>query len=153
MSCCWYAQPKVKLTPAGLFFIQIAMEITSQLKLTSLKDEFVICKLDQGSEIPSWAFGGEFFSLTRTAEELSILCPANQVPELSHYETGWRGLKIEGPFEFDEIGVLASLTAPLAEAKISLLTISTYDTDYIFIKQENYRQAVNTLEAAGHTIT
>jgi hypothetical protein len=141
------------LTPAGLFFFQIVMKNTRQLKLTPLKDEFAICQLDQGSEIPSWAFGGEFCSLTRTSEELSILCPANQVPEMSNYEPGWRGLKIEGPFEFDEIGVLASLTAPLAEAKISLLTVSTYDTDYIFIQQKNYRQAVNILEAAGHTIT
>ena len=141
------------LTTAGLFFFQIVMKNTRQLKLTSLKAEFAICQLDQESEIPSWAFGGEFYSLTRTTEELSILCPANQVPELSHHKPGWRGLKIEGPFEFDEIGVLASLTAPLAEAKISLLTVSTYDTDYIFIQQETYRMAVNTLEAAGHTIS
>jgi len=65
---------------------------------------------------------------------------------------GWRGLKIEGPFDFNEIGVLAAITAPLAQAHISLLAFSTYDTDYILLQESQFEGALITLEAAGHEI-
>ena len=122
------------------------------LKLGQLQGEYAICKFNPGSDPPDWAFGGEFFSVTRTADELSIICLYEQIPEQIPSQPGWRALKIEGLFDFDEIGVLASMTAPLAEAGISLLTISTFDTDYIFILSENYHRAVQTLSAAGHEI-
>jgi len=122
------------------------------LKLSQLLGEYAICRLNPGSEPPDWAFDGDFFSVTRTADELSIICLNDQIPEQTPSQPGWRALKIEGPFEFDEIGVLASMTAPLAEAGISLLTISTFDTDYIFIQAENYQRAIHVLSAAGHEI-
>lgn len=123
------------------------------LTLTSLPGAYAICKLEPGAEIPAWSLQGDIFSITRTADELSVLCREKQVPGEVHKQAGWRALKIEGPFDFDEIGVLASLTEPLAQAAISLLTISTFDTDYIFIQGKNFDHALDILSAAGHTIT
>ena len=122
------------------------------LKLSQLQGEYAICKLNPGSNPPDWASGGEFFSVTRTADELSIICLYEQIPEQIPSHPGWSALKIEGPFDFDEIGVLASMTTPLAEAGISLLTISTFDTDYLFIQSENYQRAIQILSDAGHEI-
>lgn len=122
------------------------------LKLTSFKGEYAICQLDAPAGIPGWASNGNFFSITRTPDELSIICLRNQIPENIPCQPGWRALKIEGPFEFDEIGVLASLTAPLSAAQISLLTTSTFETDYIFIQAEDYDLALQVLQAAGHQI-
>ncbi len=122
------------------------------LKLSPVQGDYAICKLDQDAEFPEWAAYGEFFSITRTTHELSIICLFEQVPEQIHCQPGWRVLKIEGPFEFSEIGVLAAITGPLAEAQISLLTISTFDTDYIFLQEDKYLQALQILEAAGHSI-
>ena len=122
------------------------------LKLNPLKGNYAICKLEADVSSPQWASGGEFHSITRTAHELSIICLHEQIPEQVACQPGWRALKIEGPFDFDEIGVLAAITAPLADARISLLTISTFDTDYIFIQEGNYPQALQILEAAGHKI-
>jgi hypothetical protein len=123
-----------------------------RLNLTSLEGEYAICQLVPQAGIPEWASKGGVFSITRTPDELSIICRREQIPEDVPCRPGWRALKIEGPFEFEEIGVLASLTAPLAAAQISLLTISTFDTDYIFIQTENFDLALQVLQAAGHQI-
>lgn len=122
------------------------------LSLIQLGGEYAICQLEAGAELPTWAVKGQFYSITRTASELSILCLREQVPQGILCEAGWRALQIAGPFEFDAIGVLASLTRPLAAAGISLLTVSTYDTDYIFIQEAHYSQALQVLRAAGHNI-
>ncbi len=122
------------------------------LKLITLDGDYAICRLDAGMVSPEWVLGGPFYSITRTPDELSVICLHEQVPKDVQSQPGWRLLKIEGPFEFDEIGVLASLTAPLAEAQISLLTISTFDTDYILIQEDNFHQAIYILAAAGHKI-
>ena len=122
------------------------------LKLTSLEGDYAICQLDAQTSVPKWASLGDLYSITRTPDELSIICLHEQIPEHIPCQAGWQVLKIEGPFNFDEIGVLAALTAPLAAAQISLLTISTFDTDYIFIQAENYDQARQVLQAAGHQI-
>ena len=122
------------------------------LQLTSLDGDFAICRLEPGLVSPGWAVGGPFYSITRTPDELSVICLHEQVPGNIRCQPGWRILKIEGPFDFDQIGVLASLTAPLAGAGISLLTISTFDTDYILIQAENFARALQVLTAAGHHI-
>lgn len=122
------------------------------LQLTSLDGDFAICRLDAGKVTPGWAVGGPFYSITHTQDELSIICLHEQVPGNIQCQPGWRVLKIEGPFDFDQIGVLASLTAPLADAGISLLTISTFDTDYILIQSDSIAQALLVLASAGHNI-
>ncbi|MES0359775.1 MAG: ACT domain-containing protein [Anaerolineales bacterium] len=123
-----------------------------KLSLSSIPERFAVCQIDRQAKIPDWAFAGEFFFISCTPDELSIICPAQFVPPDIQYVAGWRGLKIEGPFDFNEIGVLAAITAPLARGDISLLTVSTFDTDYIFLQEAQFETAVDILEAVGHKI-
>ncbi len=123
-----------------------------ELRLSLLIGRMSVCRLDPTAEIPDWAITDDFFSITRTTDELSVVCPEDAVPEDVRCEGGWRVLKLEGPFEFSEIGVLASLTAPLAEAGISLFAVSTYDTDYVLVKEEQLESAVAALRGRGHEV-
>jgi len=117
-----------------------------------LAEKFGICKLSSGAEIPKWASRGEFFSITHTADELSIVCPDSQIPGHLSAESNRRILKIEGPLDFSLTGILSSLLQPLADAKISVFTLSTFDTDYILLKNEDLVQATEILRSAGHRI-
>lgn len=92
------------------------------------------------------------FSITRTHKGLSIICPEANVPENIICNCGWRVFKIEGQFDFNEIGVLNSITTPLAKVHKSLLTISTFNTDYILIQESYFDQARLILKSAGHQI-
>jgi hypothetical protein len=112
---------------------------------------FAVCRLAPGEAVPAWVTG-EFASVTRTPDELSIICPAERVPLDVRADRDWRVLKIAGPFAFSTVGVLASLAAPLAQAGISLLTISTYDTDYLLVKHDALERAVAVLGATGHQL-
>ena len=120
--------------------------------LTILPEILSICRLDKDAAIPAWALASRFFSLTRTAEELSVVAPQAQVPEGIKRDPGWRGLKVEGPLDLSATGVLASLTGPLAEGGISVFAVSTYDTDYLLVKEENLEEAVIVLSRNGHKI-
>src|ERR1700687_4961955 len=91
--------------------------------LTVLPGSFAIVHLAAGATLPRWAGQGNFFSVTRTNDEFSVVCAADQVPKDVKAEAGWRVLKVQGPFALSEIGVLAALAAPLAEAKVSLFAI------------------------------
>jgi uncharacterized protein len=122
-----------------------------RFQLTLLPDSFAIVGLTPGSEIPSWATQGPFFSVTRTSDELSIVVEESLVPISVQSQGGWRVIKVHGPFVLTEVGVLASLAGPLAAAKISSFVISTFDTDYLLVASENLAAAVSTLERAGHT--
>lgn len=93
-----------------------------------------------------------FFSATRTAEELSIICPEGHVPPGIQHEPGWRALKLEGPFPFSAVGVLASIAVPLAGAGVGMLAIATYDTDYILVKETQLEAALSALEGQGHRV-
>ncbi|HVG18975.1 MAG TPA: ACT domain-containing protein, partial [Blastocatellia bacterium] len=88
----------------------------SKLELSVLECRFAVCRLSPRSDLPGWAVNDTFFSITRTLEELSIICPEDRVPEGEMREVGWRCLKVKGPLEFSMIGAMASLAAPLAEA-------------------------------------
>jgi hypothetical protein len=123
-----------------------------QLRLDLLAERFAVCRLKRDSALPEWALRGGFFSMTRTDEELSIVCADENVPADVRAERGWRCLKVVGPFAFSEVGVLSSLTEPLARAGISLFAISTFDTDYLLVKQENLENARAALSAAGHQV-
>ena len=81
---------------------------------------------------------------------MSVVCPEQRVPEGARIEKGWVALKLEGPFPFSMTGVLASFLEPLAQAKIPIFAISTFDTDYVLVKNEDVQQAVGVLVAAGH---
>ena len=125
---------------------------TRHLELTLLSQRFAISRLAADAPIPAWATQGSFFSVTRTGDELSVVTELSQVPPGVQSQPGWRVLKVHGPFVLSEIGVLASLAAPLAEAKISLFAVSTFDTDYLLVASETLSAAIAALERAGHTI-
>ncbi len=88
--------------------------------------------------------------MTRSTDELSIVCEDHRVPEGVRVERGWDALKLEGPLPFSMTGVLASFLQPLAEEKIPILAISTFDTDYVLVKREDLERAKKALETAGH---
>ena len=125
---------------------------TRLLELTLLPERFAISRLAAGAPIPDWAMQGPFFSVTRTGDELSVVCELSRIPVGMPSQPGWRVLKVHGPFGLSEIGVLAALATPLAEAKISLFAISTFDTDYLLVAADTLSAAIAALEGAGHTI-
>ncbi len=116
------------------------------------EESLAVCRLSPDSEVPAWATKGEFFSLTRTPDELSVVCPEKDVPTGVKSEGGWRALGIEGPLDFSLVGVLAAVTEPLAEAGVSVFAVSTYDTDYVLVREEKLRVAVSALHGAGHEV-
>ena len=121
-------------------------------QLTILPGFFAIVRLAADAPLPSWASAGDFFSVTRTSDELSVVCLATQVPSSLTAETGWRALKVHGPFALSEVGVLAALAAALAHAKVSLFAISTFATDYLLVSDKSLNAAVAALRAAGHSV-
>jgi hypothetical protein len=121
------------------------------LTLSVLSDTFAICRLAASAPIPAWA-RGDFLSITRTRDELSIVCAQSNVPDGIKCERDWRAFQVVGPLDFALTGVLASLSAPLADAGISVFALSTFDTDYVLVKTERGREAVQVLRQAGHRI-
>ena len=121
--------------------------------LSLLPDQYVILKLAVDAGTPRWAANGEFFSITRTSDELSIVIAFRNVPAQMQGESKWRALKVHGPFALTEVGVLAALAAPLSEAAISIFVISTYDTDYLLINEQQCDAAISALQNKGHTVT
>ena len=124
----------------------------TNLTLSLLSDTYAICRLGPEADIPSWALAGDFCSVTRTIEELSLVCLQEVVPEGTRCEKGYRCLKVGGPLDFSLTGILNSLTIPLAEAGISVLAISTFDTDYLLVKESQVDRAIQELVHAGHQV-
>lgn len=122
------------------------------LTMKLLGESFAVCRLEANEPIPVWAGSGSFFSITRTAEELSVVCPQENVPAGVKCEIGWKALKVEGPLDFSLIGILSSISTVLAESGISIFAISTYDTDYILVKDEKISEAMDVLSAKGYNI-
>jgi hypothetical protein len=125
---------------------------TRHLELSLLPERFAISRLAADSPIPAWATQGPFFSVTRTGDELSVVTELSLVPVGVQSQPGWRVLKVHGPFVLSEIGVLSAIATPLAEARISLFVVSTFDTDYLLVASVTLPAAVAALELAGHTI-
>jgi uncharacterized protein len=121
-------------------------------ELTLLPERFAISRLAADSPVPPWATQGPFFSVTRTGDELSVVSELALVPPGVPSQPGWRVFKVHGPFVLSEIGVLSALATPLANAKISLFAISTFDTDYLLVASESLAAAITALQRAGHTI-
>ena len=117
----------------------------SKLTLSILPGKLAVSLLEKNDSIPSWALKSVFFSISRTKDELSIVCMEKFVPQGVKFEGNWRAIKVEGKFDFSVTGVLSSLSNPLAEAKISIFAISTFNTDYILVKNENLVKAKRIL--------
>lgn len=128
------------------------MSVARRLTLSTVDELFAIARLEPGDDVPAWAFAGPFASVTRTRDELSVVCPERDVPAGVLFEGGWRCLGVVGQLDFTLAGVIASLSAPLASAGVPIFVVSTYDSDYLLVKEERLGRAREALIAAGHTV-
>jgi len=115
-----------------------------------MSETFTVNKLAQFAELPSIFAKGEMCFMMRTDEEFAIICPDFMAPDTGQQETGWKCMKVNGTMNLNEVGVLASIVGPLAEANVPLLAVSTFNTDYIFVMEENLVTAVQALQKVGH---
>ena len=120
------------------------------LTLSLMPQKYAVCELQPNGHIPTWALIGDFVSLTRTEQELSVVCMQENVPDEIQAERDWRCVQVQGPFDFTVAGIHVSLAIPLAEANISILGIATYATDYLLIKENDLESAMQVLRNAGH---
>jgi uncharacterized protein len=117
-----------------------------------LEGKFAVAKLPPDADISEWGGGGDLCSVTHTAEEISIVCAEESAPPFAEIERNWRCLQVQGPLDFALQGVLLSLLKPLADADIGVFVVSTYNTDYLFVKQYHLQLAIAALEEAGHRL-
>ncbi|MDR2133122.1 MAG: ACT domain-containing protein [Clostridiales Family XIII bacterium] len=122
------------------------------MRLELLDNTYSVYKLKADHPVPASVFEGDFASVTKTKDELSIVAPADAAPRCAEVEDGWKILKISGVLDFGLIGVLSGLSAILTAEGISIFAISTYNTDYILIKAEAAESAISALEKNGHEV-
>ncbi|MEO6928481.1 MAG: ACT domain-containing protein [Casimicrobiaceae bacterium] len=124
-----------------------------RLALSIEPGEYAICRLPAESEPPAWALAAAHYSITRTRDEMSIVVDGSSVPADVVASRGWQLFRVAGPMPLDQSGILASVTSPLAAARVSVFAMATYDTDYILIPAAQHAIAVRALEAAGHSVS
>ncbi len=122
------------------------------LDLVLLPGLYAVCRLDPEAEFPAWAAGGGFVSLTKTPRETSIVCLQERIPADVRSERDFRVLEVRGPLDFSLTGVLASLVGPLADDGISVFAVSTFDTDYLLVREDVLARAVEILVRRGHKV-
>jgi hypothetical protein len=123
------------------------------LSLTVLDGELAITRLAPDAAVPSWATDAHpLMSVTRTAEELSIVAPARAIPAGVECEGPWRALAVRGPLDFGLVGILADLAGTLARAGVSLFAISTFDTDLVLVRDDALDAAIAALRSRGHSV-
>lgn len=120
------------------------------MELKQLGYELSICKLASVRDID---LSSEFFFMGKTDEEISLVCRTQDVPEgCTHRDDGWKGFHIQGILDFSLIGILSEISGILASSRIGIFAVSTYNTDYILVKEENYGKALDVLRDAGYVI-
>jgi len=125
-----------------------------ELNLLILKDKYAVCRFNNDVDIPEWIRDSDFYSVTRTQEELSIVCKqSDSITGESAIDTDWRIIKIQGPLDFSLIGIIAEVSGILKSNGISIFTISTYDTDYILVKSQDLGKTVDSLKLNRYIIT
>ena len=122
------------------------------LTLTLFPGRYAIARLDAKADVPEWSANGQFVSISRTPDELSIACLEANVPAGVTCERGWRVLKCEGPLDYALTGIVASLADPLADAGVPIFPIATHDTDYLLIKETHLETAIHALTSYGHAV-
>ena len=126
------------------------------LTLSLLQETFAVCRLPAHAPLPAWASRGSFYSITRTTDELSIVCAEKFAPEVpppdAKIERAWACFKVKGPLDFSLVGILAGLATTLADAGISIFALSTFDTDYLLLKQDSLDVAIAMLRRRGYEI-
>jgi|ERR1700737_4673128 hypothetical protein len=123
-----------------------------KLKFRQVPGACAIARLGPDAGVPGWATQGPFTSVTRTADELSIVCLADNVPPDVHSPHRWACYKLEGPFAFAQTGVLLSFIEPLSSNGIPIFAVSTYDTDYVLVQEEYVGATLQALDQAGHEL-
>jgi hypothetical protein len=123
------------------------------LKFRRLPGTYAIVRLPPDAAVPEWATKGGFSSVTRTTDELSIVCAENNIPKDIDSAPRWVCLKVEGPFAFSQTGILLSFIEPLSNSDLPIFAISTYDTDYVLVQEELAGAALNLLDQAGHELS
>ena len=120
------------------------------MKLKRLDCDLTVCKLPSLEGVD---FDADFCFIAKTDEELSLVCRTDAAPANAlAREDGWKGFRVQGPLDFSLIGILSGLSGVLAENGIGLFAVSTYDTDYILVKKENFSRAADVLAKAGYEI-
>jgi hypothetical protein len=129
-------------------------ESRERIKLTFrlIPGPFAVCRLPSKAPVPEWAWSGPFTSVTRAADELSIVCLADNLPADLASKHHWMCFKLEGPFAFSEVGILASFIDPLVENGVPIFAISTFDTDYVLVNEEYAGITLGALKNAGHEL-
>jgi len=122
------------------------------MELRVLPERYAVVRLHPGAELPAWVDKGPFRSVTRTDNEVSVVCRDGDVPDGESAERGWRVLELKGPLEFSLSGVVASLVVPLAKAEVPVFVISTFETDYVLVRDSDLDPASEVLGAAGHAV-
>jgi hypothetical protein len=122
------------------------------LTLELLPDTLAICRFAADAPVPTWASGGALLAIVRTKGELSVTCAEELVPPTLTASRDWRVLELRGPFDHGLVGILLEVAAPLARARVSIMPIATYDTDYVLVRSSQLALAIATLRAAGHTV-
>ena len=122
------------------------------MRLRSHDDLYAIVRLDPSAALPEWATESPFWSVTRSESELSIVCAQEDIPDGASAERGWCALELVGPLDFSLTGVVASLVSPLADAAVPIFVLSTFETDYLLVREQDYARAVDALEGAGHEV-
>lgn len=115
------------------------------LTIRLLEEKYGVCRLNNNESIPEWIKNSDFFSITKTFDELSIVCLEKDIPDEVKCEKEWRILKVEGQLDFSLVGILSSISTILAKSGISIFAISTYDTDYILVKEKDVDNAMKAL--------
>ena len=126
--------------------------VGTKVDLVLLDPVFAVCRLPADELVPDWVHSATLSSVTRTPRELSVVCEQASLPPEVQAEIGWRCLMVEGPLAFSQVGILSSLTAPLATASVSVFAISTYDTDFLLVKEASLEQALSSLRNEGFRI-
>lgn len=122
------------------------------MRLQRYPETLAVVRLGPGSEVPPWAESSSVFSITATARETSIVCAARSVPTKAVAQRPFTAFEVEGPLDLALTGVLADLLSPLAEAGVSVFTISTYDTDWLLVPGGEAERAAEAWQAAGHEV-
>ncbi|MBW6421416.1 ACT domain-containing protein [Rhizobium sp. XQZ8] len=126
--------------------------MAAHVTIKQLEGNYAIARMAHDAAIPVWADGAGFVSISRSDEELSVVCRAERIPADVKHDGGWTCYKFQGPFAFDETGILLSVIRPLSENEIGIFAVSTFDTDYLLVKTADKARADELLAAAGHTL-
>ncbi len=130
-----------------------AAETPAGHRLRRHPEDLAVARMPAGSDVPEWAESGSLLSVTATASETSVVCAADRVPRKTPHRAPLTAFEVEGPLDLSLVGVLVSLLGPLAEAQVSVFTVSTYDTDWVLVPAEDAEAATAAWRAGGHTVT